>query len=287
MQATRAISPSRLIRISAANGIASSWHESVFPSETLEALRAAGRVSARRPSRERRVVGSWPAPTTCGWLAIDVRLAKRQVPTTTSGTTVWQWPRIHGRVSVLTSGTRTRPGDMTAPTTQARPPMGSGHPDRQAAAESATVPKSPGEMLLVMRQIARAVLAIVADGARFAGLNQNAYIALLRIVAGDEITAADLKRILGLSGGSATEVADRLEQHGLIFRKRRPGRRRVLLRPTAKGRRMAERTIGPVIAELGDAVSGLNGEELAAVGSFLRNVARALGDAPVDSVRRP
>jgi DNA-binding MarR family transcriptional regulator len=62
----------------------------------------------------------------------------------------------------------------------------------------------------------------------------------LRVVcAGDDVRLSDLAEALHIAPRSATEVADGLQERGLVERAPDPGdRRAVLLRPTAEGRRV-------------------------------------------------
>lgn len=86
-----------------------------------------------------------------------------------------------------------------------------------------------------------------------------------------------------------TELADRLEQRGLVSRVRRPGdRRRIELNATASGKRTAERTLGPVLGRVARITSELDAPRLSVVGEFLRELALVVGEAPVRSAtRRP
>ena len=63
--------------------------------------------------------------------------------------------------------------------------------------------------------------------------------ALMVICAGDGVRLSDLAEQLRIAPRSATEVADALQERGLIERTPDPGdRRAIILRPTAEGRRI-------------------------------------------------
>jgi DNA-binding MarR family transcriptional regulator len=157
---------------------------------------------------------------------------------------------------------------------------GTGHPDRAAAAAfSRVAPATPEAIFLLMRDASRALLGLLADCAAAAGLNQNDYLALLRIVTAEGISPAELRRILGISAGSMTELADRLQGRGLVSRVRPPGdRRRIELKATGKGLRTADQTIGPVVVRLQRIASELDSKQLVTVDRFLRAVALAIGN---------
>ncbi len=160
---------------------------------------------------------------------------------------------------------------------------GTGHPDRVAVAASLEgAPRSQEATLELLRQLARAWLGLLADCARAVGLHQTDYLALIRIVAAEGIVPADLRRVLGISAGSMTDLADRLERRGLIRRVDRPqDRRSIELKPTAKGVRIAERTVGGVLRSVGEIVRGLEAHELSVVRRFLADVAVSVSDAPI------
>jgi DNA-binding MarR family transcriptional regulator len=139
-----------------------------------------------------------------------------------------------------------------------------------------------------MRSLTRSVQSLMADCARAAKLNQSDYMALLRLVAADGLTGAQLGRALGMTGSSISELADRLERERLIARRRpRQDRRLVMLSPTARGQRLIEQTLGPVLARTGEIVDALDPLELATVWHFLQNIAAGLDAArPSERARR-
>ena len=133
------------------------------------------------------------------------------------------------------------------------------------------------EMVEDVRGVARAVLAALVYSAARAGLNQSDFYALVRVVAAEGLTGAEIRRILGVSSSSVTELADRLESAGMIARTRpQSDRRLVVLQPTARGRRAVARALRPALAAIAAAVDELAEEELAVVGRFLQELERRL-----------
>jgi DNA-binding MarR family transcriptional regulator len=104
-------------------------------------------------------------------------------------------------------------------------------------------------------------------------LNQSDFYALVRVVAAEGLTGAEIRRILGVSSSSVTELADRLESAGMVARTRpQSDRRLVVLQPTARGRRAVARALRPALAAIAAAVDELAEEELAVVGRFLQDL---------------
>ena len=128
-----------------------------------------------------------------------------------------------------------------------------------------------------MRQLVRGVQAFLADWARELRLGQTDFQALVRVVASEGMTSAELRRILGITSGSMTELADRLEAAGLVTRVRpQEDRRSVVVKPTATGRRAVERALGPALGSVGDVVSRLASDDLAVIAAFLSEVYEAV-----------
>jgi DNA-binding MarR family transcriptional regulator len=140
--------------------------------------------------------------------------------------------------------------------------------------------QSPEAVVGLMREVIRVVQTFLADCAGASRLNQTDFQALLRLVAAEGMTGAELRRILGISGSSMTELADRLERARLITRVRPPSDRRiVILTPSARGRRVIDRAVGPALKRMAGIVAALQSEERAAVARFLQDVVRGLEEA--------
>ena len=130
-----------------------------------------------------------------------------------------------------------------------------------------------------MRSVARSVQAAIADSALRGGLSQGDFQALVRLVAADGLTGAEVRRILGVTSSSITELADRLEHAGMIKRTQRPTDRRVVvLKPTPRGKRVVERALAPVLVAMSTVVRSLTAEELDVVSRFLDQVERGLDE---------
>lgn len=93
------------------------------------------------------------------------------------------------------------------------------------------------------------------------------------------MTGAELRRMLGVTSSSISELADRLERGGMITRTRpRPDRRLVVLESTPRGRRVVEGALAPVVAALAAVVRGLTDHELAVVSRFFDEVEHRLDE---------
>jgi DNA-binding MarR family transcriptional regulator len=138
-------------------------------------------------------------------------------------------------------------------------------------------PRSRAAMMEQMRRLTRSVRGVLADSAGDVGLSENDFQALIRVVATDGVTGAELSRMLGMTSSSMTELADRLQRGGMIARTRSEADRRVVvLRPTARGRRRVDRALGPLLAAIGAVLDSLEGDDLEAVARFLDEVEHAL-----------
>jgi DNA-binding MarR family transcriptional regulator len=101
--------------------------------------------------------------------------------------------------------------------------------------------------------------------------------ALMVVCAGDGVRLSDLAGRLHIAPRSATEVADALQERGLIERTPDPGdRRAVLLRPTDEGRRMC----GQIDAARRADAAELYGRLPAADRATLARLLRILVDEP-------
>jgi DNA-binding MarR family transcriptional regulator len=128
-----------------------------------------------------------------------------------------------------------------------------------------------------MRRIVRSVQGMLADSAMGAGLNERDFQALVRIVEAAGLSGAELGRILSMTSSSVTELADRLQNAGMITRTRSPSDRRlVVLKPTARGKRVIDRALGPTLAAMVTVLDGLADTELGVVSHFLDQVERQL-----------
>ncbi|MGB3682419.1 MAG: MarR family transcriptional regulator [Rubrobacteraceae bacterium] len=85
---------------------------------------------------------------------------------------------------------------------------------------------------------------------------------------------------LGVSSPAATQLANRLEEHGLIRRHRDPlDRRVVLVDCSPAGERLVDLIVGDFSVRLGNALSRLTDEEVRKVFEGCRLFSRAIGEA--------
>jgi DNA-binding MarR family transcriptional regulator len=136
---------------------------------------------------------------------------------------------------------------------------------------------SRADVLSRMRRVVRTVQAVLSRSALEARLNHSDFQALVRLVAANGLTGAELGRILGLTSSSITELADRLEQVGMLTRARSSSDRRlVVLKPTARGRRVADHALRPTLDAMSEVLEGLSDGELELIDRFLEEVDRRL-----------
>jgi MarR family transcriptional regulator, organic hydroperoxide resistance regulator len=159
--------------------------------------------------------------------------------------------------------------------------VGNGPLDADAGAQSLGddgLAERRAEVVEQVRGVSRAVQAALVYSAARAGLNQGDFQVLVRVVVAGGLTGGEIRRILGVSASSVTELADRLEGAGMVARTRpRSDRRFVVLKPTARGRRAVDRALGPALAAITTLVDELGEQELAVVGRFLDELEDRLG----------
>lgn len=130
-----------------------------------------------------------------------------------------------------------------------------------------------------LRALNRAAAQLDQALAQKIGLRALDYEAMGHIMAGERfgLGPAELGQRLGISTGSATELADRLERAGHIIRARdSEDRRRVNLVPQAEsvGRILSE--LAPLFTGLDDLSVDLSEADRAVIGRFLRGAATQL-----------
>jgi len=122
-------------------------------------------------------------------------------------------------------------------------------PDPQS--QAAQIASSPERLRELVQTIGRTMHSVWAAAARGVGLGSSDLSALSHLSSAGAMTGAELGQVLGLSSSSITELADRLEDAGLISRSRsKNDRRHTLLKATAKGRRTARKALAPIDARL-------------------------------------
>lgn len=138
---------------------------------------------------------------------------------------------------------------------------------------------SAEELSWALRSVNRAAAQLDHVLAARLGLRSLDYEAMGHIMdlEGSQVGPAELGHRLGISTGSATELADRLEKAGHITRARDGiDRRRVNLvpEPEAVGRILGE--LQPLFSALDDLTLQFSADEQAVIGRFLRAAAAEL-----------
>jgi len=154
------------------------------------------------------------------------------------------------------------------------------HPgDEPSADEVGTEDRSGADADL--RAAASSLRALVLAAERYrssvsssVGLGTTESQALSHLVAHGDRGQSELARELGLTSSAATALVDRLERHDVAERVRHPSdRRRTIIRLTARGTVLAERTHQPLQASLGQ----VEAADLPAVARWLATIAESLG----------
>src|SRR5829696_9896169 len=97
--------------------------------------------------------------------------------------------------------------------------------------------------------------------------------ALFVVCQGDGVRLSDLAERLRIAPRSATEVADGLQERGLVERAPDPGdRRAVLLRPTAEGRRIRGEIDAARVADAAELYARLSPDDRATLARILRTL---------------
>ena len=97
--------------------------------------------------------------------------------------------------------------------------------------------------------------------------------ALFVVLQGDGVRLSDLAERLRIAPRSATEVADALQERGLVERSPDPGdRRAVLLRPTDEGRRVHEEIGAARTADSAELYARLSEADRATLARILRSL---------------
>lgn len=100
------------------------------------------------------------------------------------------------------------------------------------------------------------------------------------------LTIGDLAKAVALTPGAATALVDRLERAGLAVRQPDPNsRRRILVRPSTKGRAQAQKLFGPLTRRAGKLLEGYSDKDLVLIHEFLL-AAGTLISEQAEAVRR-
>lgn len=144
------------------------------------------------------------------------------------------------------------------------------------------------EVSWALRALQRASAEVDRELAHRLGMRPLEYAAMGHLMAAETpIGPVELSARLGISSGSGTELADRLEQKGHVERHRHPeDRRRVMLHaaPAAVGRILEE--LGPLFTALDRLADDFTPAEQEVIGRYLRAAAERLAGYAAGSADR-
>ena len=151
------------------------------------------------------------------------------------------------------------------------------------APEPGPVALEPEALVVTLQGASRALQRLLIAQARASGLGFGLvllhlgglleFLVLCRAAEADGVIPGDVGRSLGLSTSTMTGLSDRLERNQVVRRHPHPtDGRLLLLKATAKGRRILQRTLGPILAELTAEATALGAGERVAVRRFLDRV---------------
>lgn len=136
---------------------------------------------------------------------------------------------------------------------------------------------SSDELVLALREASQALQQFLTAQAHASDLGMNDLCTLIRAADGEGVTPIDAGRALGLTRGSMTPLADRLETRRLIRRAPYPNDRRLLLlKATPQGHGLLDRTLGPLLAQLVELADALEPEVRSELTAFIKQSTTAL-----------
>lgn len=141
----------------------------------------------------------------------------------------------------------------------------------------AFLPTEADHLLPTLRAASRALQGFLIAQARASGLGLLEFLLLIRAADDEGVVTRDAGRALGVSTGTMTGLADRLESGNLVRRHAHPTDRRLLvLKATPKGRRVVDRALNPVLTEIADLVRLVEPTEFGFVSAFMEQLASLL-----------
>lgn len=148
-----------------------------------------------------------------------------------------------------------------------------GNVTEEQGSESGPALPTAAELVASLRATNRAVQTLLIAQARASGLGLVEFLTLVRAAEGNGITPLAAGRSLGLRSSTMTGLVDRLEQDKLIRRHPHPSDRRLLLlKATPRGRKVINRTIDPLLAELLETAGILQPQQRALLQSFMEQI---------------
>jgi DNA-binding MarR family transcriptional regulator len=141
---------------------------------------------------------------------------------------------------------------------------------------------SPEFLVELLRRLSVTSARHVSMIAKTMGVSFTEVVALHHLYDTGGLTSKELARLMFLTPGAVTQLADRLERAGYLERAPNPAdRRSLLLRETRVGEEAALKSLDPFMREARVSISALSGEERELVGRFLAEVMRAM-NPPAD-----
>jgi DNA-binding MarR family transcriptional regulator len=144
---------------------------------------------------------------------------------------------------------------------------------------------TPDDLLVEARGLSAEFDKLSQAVAERAGLSTTELLAMDLISRGEPVSAGFLARELRLTTGAVTGLIDRLERAGFAKRVADPNdRRRVIVRPTAKERRIGA-FYRPLDLKLRRTIEGYSSQDVATLTDFIRKLRLAVSGT-IDLVTR-
>ncbi|WP_250004838.1 MarR family winged helix-turn-helix transcriptional regulator [Actinoplanes sp. M2I2] len=135
--------------------------------------------------------------------------------------------------------------------------------------------QAPHELSWALHHLAVAAAELDTAIARRLQLSAGDFLALKHLLVADALGPVELGRLLGLTSGAATGLANRLERAGWVRREPHPtDRRRQVLTTTAYARETLLRELQPLAEDLERASAGLSPDQRRQVAAALMSLAR-------------
>jgi DNA-binding MarR family transcriptional regulator len=132
---------------------------------------------------------------------------------------------------------------------------------------------APEDVAAQLHAASRALVRLIVLQARASGLGMLEFLVLARAADPEGVTSGEAARYLDLTTSTMTGIVDRLERDQLVRRHPYPEDRRVvLLKATAKGQRLRNRTLGPILASVTAEASDRDQMARAAAAALLERV---------------
>ncbi len=136
---------------------------------------------------------------------------------------------------------------------------------------------SPEFLVELLRRLSVTSARQVSMIAKRMGLGFTEVVALHHLYDSGGLTAGELGRLMFLSKGAVTQLADRLERLGYLDRRPNPkDRRSLILVETKAGEEAALKQMAPFTREAQRGIAALSPGEREVVGRFLEGVMRAM-----------